>query len=167
MKFAIVLILAVAAIVPAVADGGKLSAEEREARIQKRLSKLPPEARARIEARRAKFAAMSPEERAEHRRKAMEARKRDTAAARAKRTEEITAKLAAAKAACGPDCYRVIQTNGVYVGMTKAQYEAHQAESAAKNRVIRAKGHGKNRRPVRRPRPSGQRVPKHPPTIKR
>jgi hypothetical protein len=142
MKFAIVLILAVAAIVPALADGGKLYAEEREARIQKRLSKLPPEARARIEARRAKFAAMSPEELAEHRRKAMEARERDTAAARAKRTAEITAKLAAAKAACGQECYRVVFTNGVAVGMTKAQYDAYQAASAS-NKVIRARGSGK------------------------
>jgi len=139
MKFAIVMILAVAAIVPALADGGKLSAEEREARIQARISKLPPAARARIQERRAKLAAMSPEERAEHRRKAMEARKRDTSADRARRTAEITAKLAAAKAACGPDCYRVIQTNGVYVGMTKAQYEAYEAE-AASNKVIRARG---------------------------
>lgn len=139
MKFVFAMILAVVAIVPAVADGGKLSAEEREARIQKRLSKLPPEARARIEARRAKFAAMSPEERAKHRRKAMEARKRDTAAARANRTAEITAKLAAAKAACGKDCYRVIITNGVVVAMTKPQYEAYEAE-AASNKVIRARG---------------------------
>lgn len=139
MKFAIVMILAVAAIVaPSMADGGKLSAEEREARIQKRLAKLPPKARARIEARRAKFAAMTPEERAEHRRKAMEARKRDTAAARAKRTAEITAKLAAAKAACGPDCYRVVFTNGVAVGMTMEEYEAYRAKSS--NKVIRANG---------------------------
>ena len=146
MKFAIVMILAVAAIVaPSMADGGKLSAEEREARIQKRLAKLPPEARARIEARRAKFAAMTPEERAEHRRKAMEARKRDTAAARAKQTADITAKLAAAKAACGPDCYRVIFTNGVAVGMTKVQWDAYQAASAS-NKVIRAKGTKRGKR---------------------
>ena len=166
MKFAIVLILAVAAIVPAVADGGKLSAEEREARIQKRLSKLPPEARARIEARRAKFAAMSPEERAEHRRKAMEARKRDTSADRARRTAEITAKLAAAKAACGPECYRVVFTNGVAVGMTKAQYEAHQATSAAKHRVTRAKGKGTKARGVR-PRGAIRPAPDRSPTIKK
>ncbi len=138
MRFAFVIILAALAIVPAVAGGGKLSAEEREARIQKRLSKLPPDARARIEARRAKFAAMSPEERAEHRRKAMEVRKRDTAAARAKQTAEITAKLAAAKAACGPDCYRVVFTNGVAVGMTRDEYEAYRAKSS--NKVIRANG---------------------------
>ena len=145
MKFAFAMILAVAVIVPALADGGKLSAEEREARIQKRLSKLPPETRARIEARRAKFAAMSPEERAEHRRKAMEARKRDTAAARAKRTAEITAKLAAAKAACGPECYRVVFTNGVAVGMTRAQYDAYQAASAS-NKVIRTNGTKREKR---------------------
>lgn len=107
-----------------------------------RISKLPPAARARIQERRAKFAAMTPEERAEHRRKAMEARKRDTAAARAKQTAEITAKLAAAKAACGPDCYRVIFTNGVAVGMTKVQWDAYQAASAS-NKVIRARGSGK------------------------
>ena len=166
MKFAFAMILAVAAIVPALADGGKLYAEEREARIQKRLSKLPPETRARIEARRAKFAAMSPEERAEHRRKAMEARKRDTSAERARRTAEITAKLAAAKAACGLDCYRVIQTNGVYVGMTKAQYEAHQAKSAAKHRVTRAKGKGTKARGVR-PRGAIRPAPDRSPTIKK
>lgn len=145
MKFAIVLILAVAAIVPAVADGGKLTAEEREARIQARISKLPPAARARIQERRAKLAAMSPEERAEHRRKAMEARKRDTSAERAKRTAEITAKLAAAKATCGPECYRVVFTNGVAVGMTRAQYDAYQAASAS-NKVIRAKGTKREKR---------------------
>ena len=126
MKFAFAMILAVVAIVPAVADGGKLTAEEREARIQARISKLPPAARARIQERRAKLAAMSPEE-------------------RARRTAEITAKLAAAKAACGPDCYRVIHTNGVYVGMTRAQYEAHQAASAS-NKVIRAKGTKREKR---------------------
>lgn len=142
MKFAIVLILAVVAIVPAVADGGRPSTAEREARIQKRLSKLPPEARARIEAKRAKLAAMTPEERAEHRRKAMEARKRDKEAERARRTAEITAKFAAAKAACGPECYRVVFTNGVAVGMTRAQYDAYQAASAS-NKVIRARGSGK------------------------
>lgn len=166
MKFAIAMILAVVAIVPAVADGGKLSAEEKEARIQARISKLPPAARARIQERRAKFAAMSPEERAEHRRKAMEARKRDTSAERARRTAEITAKLAAAKAACGPDCYRVIQTNGVYVGMTKAQYEAHQAKSAAKHRVTRAKGKGTKARGVR-PRGAVRPSPDRSPTIKK
>ena len=145
MKFAIATILAVVAIVPAVADGGKLTAEEREARIQARISKLPAAARARIQERRAKLAAMSPEERADHRRKAMEARKRDTAAARAKQTAEITAKLAAAKAACGPECYRVVFTNGVAVGMTRAQYEAYQAASAS-NKVIRAKGTKREKR---------------------
>lgn len=166
MKFAFAMILAAAAIVPAVADGGKLTAEEREARIQARISKLPPAARARIQARRAKFAAMSPEERAEHRRKAMEARKRDTSAERARRTAEITAKLAAAKAACGPDCYRVIHTNGVYVGMTKEQYEAHQAASAAKHLVIRAKGKGNKGRPARAHRPTRS-EPRRLPTFKR
>lgn len=138
MKFAFAMILAVVAIVPAVADGGKLTAEEREARIQARISKLPPAARARIQERRAKLAAMSPEERAERRRKAMEARKRDTSAERARRTAEITAKLAAAKAACGPDCYRVVFTNGVAVGMTREEYEAYRAKSSSK--VIRANG---------------------------
>lgn len=166
MKFAIVLILAVVAIVPAVADGGRPSTAEREARIQKRLSKLPPEARARIEAKRAKLAAMTPEERAEHRRKAMEARKRDKKAERARRTAEITAKLAAAKAACGPDCYRVVHTNGVYVGMTKAQYEAHQAKSAAKHRVTRANGKGTKARGVR-PRGAIRPAPDRSPTIKK
>ena len=145
MKFAFAMILAVVAIVPAVADGGKLTAEEREARIQARISKLPPAARARIQERRAKLAAMSPEERAEHRRKAMEARRRDTSAERARLTAEITAKLAAAKAACGPDCYRVVHTNGVYVGMTRAQYDAYQAASAS-NKVIRAKGTKREKR---------------------
>lgn len=165
MKFVFAMILAAVAIVPAVADGGKLTAEEREARIQARISKLPPAARARIQARRAKIAAMSPEERAERRRKAMEARKRDTSAERARRTAEVTAKLAAAKAACGPECYRVIQTNGVYVGMTKAQYEAHQAVSAAKHRAIRAKGKG-GKAPARKRNP-GRSEPRRPPTFKR
>ena len=143
MKFIFAMILAVVSIVPAVADGGKLTAEYREARIQ--AVSLPPAARARIQERRAKLAAMSPEERAEHRRKAMEARKRDTSAERARRTAEITAKLAAAKAACGPDCYRVVHTNGVAVGMTKVQWDAYQAASAS-NKVIRAKGTKREKR---------------------
>ena len=108
MKFTIVMIFAALAIVPALAEDGTTSATNREARIQRRLSRLPPETRARIEARRAKFSSMSKEERAEHRRKAMEARRRNTEDARAKQTAEITAKFAAAKQACGPDCYRVV-----------------------------------------------------------
>ena len=61
---------------------------------------------------------------------AMESRRADRSHERAKKTAEITAKFAAAKAACGPDCYRVIVTNGVYVGMTKPQYDAYISELA-------------------------------------
>lgn len=38
--------------------------------------------------------------------------------------------LADAKAAC-PNCYRVICTNGVYVGVTKTEYNAIQAAKSA------------------------------------
>lgn len=74
MKFAIAMILAAFAIVPALADGGS---------------------------------------------------------SRHAQTMEITAKFAAAKAAC-PDCYRVVVTNGVYVGMTKPQYDAYISEKEKK-----------------------------------
>ena len=43
-------------------------------------------------------------------------------------------RLAEAKAAC-PDCYRVIVTNGVCVGMNRVQYMAYEAFMAT-NRVI-------------------------------
>ena len=142
MKFTTVLILAALAIVPALAEDGATSFTNRSARIERRLSKMSSEMRAKAEARRAKFASMTPEERAEHRRKAMEARKRDTAKARAKQTAEITAKLAEAKKVCSPDCYRVVFTNGVAVGMTKPQYDEYQSASAT-NKVIRARGGGK------------------------
>ena len=50
---------------------------------------------------------------------------------RAEQTAAITAKFAAAKAAC-PDCYRVVVTNGVYVGMTRPQYDAYISEKDKK-----------------------------------
>lgn len=55
----------------------------------------------------------------------------DGGSSRHAQTMEITAKFAAAKAAC-PDCYRVVVTNGVYVGMTKPQYEAYISEKDKK-----------------------------------
>lgn len=39
--------------------------------------------------------------------------------------DEIAAKIESAKAACGPDCYRVICTNGVWQGFTKSEYDAY------------------------------------------
>ena len=43
----------------------------------------------------------------------------------------VAARLAAAKAAC-PNCYRVINTNGVFVGMNRADYEAYEASRVKK-----------------------------------
>ena len=100
MKFAIAMILAAIAIVPAVADGGASKAARR----------------------RAKVVSMTPAEREAKRASAK-------AAERAEKTKSITAKFAAAKAAC-PGCYRVIVTNGVYVALTKPQYEAYEREKA-------------------------------------
>ncbi len=60
----------------------------------------------------------------------------------------VTAQLKSAKAACGPDCYRVLCTNGVYVGMTKPQYDAYQAakaEEAKRDReIMQARKHRKH-----------------------
>ncbi len=119
MKFALAIILAALAIVPALADGGTNT-----------FARARHRAREAMKARAAKLAAMSPEEREAYRRKVMEKRRIDKAAERASQTRSITAKFAAAKAACGPDCYRVLCTNGVYVGMTKPQYDAYQAAKA-------------------------------------
>ena len=49
----------------------------------------------------------------------------------------VAARLAAAKAAC-PNCYRVINTNGVFVGVTKAQYDAIEAEKQSQRDRIKA-----------------------------
>lgn len=107
MKFAIAMILAALTIVPALAQSGNnVSARARH---------------------RARMAAMSPEERTAR----MSAVRKSKAEARAERTRSATAKFAAAKAAC-PDCYRVVVTNGVYVGMTKPQYEAYISEKDKK-----------------------------------
>ncbi len=107
MKFAIAMILAALTIVPALAHSGtNVSARARH---------------------RARMAAMSPEERTAR----MSAVRKSKAEARAERKRSATAKFAAAKAAC-PDCYRVVVTNGVYVGMTKPQYEAYISEKDKK-----------------------------------
>ncbi len=76
----------------------------------------------------AKLEAMTPEER-----EAWKAeRERQRKESIEKRRQEIAARLEAAKAAC-PDCYRVVEVEGRgFVGMTKAQYEAYQAEKKAK-----------------------------------
>ena len=124
-KSLIILVLAALAIVPALAVGG--------------YSKLTERARAARAERKAKLEAMTPEERAEFKRKATERRAMNRKAERERRTKEMTAKYRAAKEACGKDCYRVIITNGVVVAMTKPQYEAYEAE-AASNKVIRARG---------------------------
>ena len=49
----------------------------------------------------------------------------------------VAERLAAAKAAC-PNCYRVLNTNGVYFGVTKAQYDAIEAEKQAQRDRIKA-----------------------------
>ena len=46
-------------------------------------------------------------------------------------------RLAEAKAAC-PNCYRVINTNGVFVGVTKAEYDAIEAEKQSQRDRIKA-----------------------------
>ena len=63
-------------------------------------------------------------------------------------------RLAAAKAAC-PNCFRVICTNGVYVGVTKAEYDAIQAQKAARP-LTRKTMFGPRKTP---PRPHPQRRP--------
>ena len=49
----------------------------------------------------------------------------------------VAQRLAEAKAAC-PDCYRVINTNGVFVGVTKAQYDAIEAAKQSQRDRIKA-----------------------------
>ena len=113
MKFAIAMILAAFAVVPALAHSGtNVSARAKH---------------------RALIAAMSPEERTAR----MSAVRKSKAEARAGRTRSATAKFAAAKAAC-PDCYRVVVTNGVYVGMDYATYTNYVQQGSA--RPIRARG---------------------------
>lgn len=140
MKFALSIILAALAIVPALADGGTNTS----ARVRHR-------AREAMKAQAAKLAAMSPEEREAYRLKVMENRRINRAAERSEQTKSITAKFAAAKAAC-PDCYRVVVTNGVYVGMTKSQYDAYNAAKAEEGRrdrkIIQARKI-RNRMPVK------------------
>ncbi len=110
--------------------------------------------------RKAKLEAMTPEEREAWKaeREAWKAeRERQRKESIEKRRQEIAARLEAAKAAC-PDCYRVVQTETGYVGMTKAQYESYQADKKAKAERMKARKLGK--RPARlrrqRPRPSGK-----------
>jgi len=51
--------------------------------------------------------------------------------------DTVAQRLAAAKAAC-PNCYRVLNTNGVYFGVTKAQYDAIEAEKQSQRDRIKA-----------------------------
>ncbi len=123
MKFALAIILAAFAIAPALADGGTNT-----------FARARHRAREAMKARAAKLAAMSPEEREAYRRKVMEKRRIDKAAERSEQTRSITAKFAAAKAACGPDCYRVLCTNGVYVAFTKPQFEEYERQKAEESK---------------------------------
>ena len=51
--------------------------------------------------------------------------------------DTVAQRLAAAKAAC-PNCYRVLNTNGVFVGVTKAEYDAIQAAKEAERQRVKA-----------------------------
>ncbi len=68
--------------------------------------------------------------------------------------DTVAQRLAAAKAAC-PNCYRVICTNGVYVGVTKTEYDAIQAAKSARP-LTRKTMFGPRKTP---PRPRPQRGP--------
>ena len=59
--------------------------------------------------------------------------------------DTIAQRLSAAKAAC-PNCYRVVNTNGVYVGMNRADYEAYEAAKKAESEKRNAKFHQKRLR---------------------
>ena len=88
---------------------------------------------------------LTPEER--------EARKTKVAQSKAEtrkaRAAALAQKYMKAKAAC-TNCYRVVMTNGVCIGMTKEQYDQYQQDKAEKNvkSVRRAKG-GKARASAR------------------
>ena len=71
--------------------------------------------------------------------------------------DTIAQQLAAAKAAC-PNCYRVVNTNGVYVGMNRADYEAYKAAKKAKSEKRNARFHQKRPRiiPYKRHKRSGK-----------
>ena len=51
--------------------------------------------------------------------------------------QTVAQRLADAKAAC-PNCYRVLNTNGVYFGVTKAEYDAIQAAKEAERQRVKA-----------------------------
>lgn len=84
------------------------------------------------ERRKARLAAMSPDELAAERARLKEAQQED----RRRRVKAVADRYAAAKAA-RPDCYRVVATNGVPVAMTRAEYDSHMAKRA--KRKIKAR----------------------------
>lgn len=67
----------------------------------------------------------------------------------------VAQRLAVAKAAC-PNCYRVLNTNGVYFGVTKAEYDAINAAKKAARPLTRKTMLGPRKTP---PRPRPQRGP--------
>lgn len=64
--------------------------------------------------------------------------------------DTVAQRLAAAKAAC-PNCYRVLNTNGVYFGVTKEQYDAIEAEKQAQRDRIKASMERRRKHTPRKP----------------
>ena len=99
-------------------------------------------ARAKMAERRAQFrakmAAMTPEEREAWKAERERQRQENIEKRRYADQRTIAERLEAAKAAC-PGCYRVVEVDRQFVGMTKAQYESYQAEKKAKAERMKAR----------------------------
>lgn len=114
--------------------------------------------RARMAERRAQFlakmAAMTPEEREAWKAERERQRQENIEKRRHADQRTIAERLEAAKAAC-PGCYRVVEVDGQFVGMTKEQYIEHKA-AKPKAKPARKLGKRPDRMRRRRPRPAGK-----------
>ena len=140
----IVLAAIIAASVPAFTGDGGTATNTTPATAQ-------DAATARRRARKAaRLAAMTPEEREARRAKMRESPARHAEQKRRQKAQEaqgVADRLAAAKAAC-PGCYRVVQTETGYVGMTREQYDAYQAEKRRKAEEDNARFRMRRNRPA-------------------
>ena len=97
---------------------------------------------------------MTPEEREAWKAERERQRKESIEKRRHADQRTIAERLEAAKAAC-PDCYRVVEVDGEFVGMTKERYDEHMARKA-KAKPARKLGKRPARLRRQRPRPSGK-----------
>ena len=152
----ILVIIAFAAFVPAFAADavnptdtphGTVAQSSREAEVRGKLAELRAKLKAKLEA-------MTPEEREAWKAECERQRKESIEKRRHADQCTIAERLEAAKAAC-PDCYRVVEVDGEFVGMTKERYDEHMAHKA-KAKPARKLGKRPARLRRQRPRPSGK-----------